>query len=345
MEIPQPFDLKCINKVLLVIDSICIDNSYCSPEVFYNICRSTVYGGRLTNYSFILNVCQKSGFISIQNKQIKLTGKGREYLSLNPLQNFELTSSQKDYLVLHLFFDGPWKSPTRGLFNNFEPNYDDITFHKELNSFTSSYNAIIFVLKYLGVIEEYSGYLIVTPLYVKYIVKIRAHGKGVTPQELAAALQANQTMGLLAEESVVAYERRRLKAMGREIEAGMVRRISQLDVGAGYDIQSFNGDKPKLEYDRFIEVKASQKNLLSFYISSNELKIAKEKGDCYWIYFIGNFSAKNQDKIQPIMIQNPQKRIYEIDQIDIEVSVLKITQKDNLPIVECNNNGIRGLLL
>ena len=64
--------------------------------------------------------------------------------------------------------------------------------------------------------------------------------------------------------------------------AGKVRRISEVDVTAGYDIISYNSIKSK-ETDRFIEVKARSSS--GFYWSKNEYETAKLKGEPYYDSF------------------------------------------------------------
>lgn len=70
-------------------------------------------------------------------------------------------------------------------------------------------------------------------------------------EQLKKHLEENAIAGEKAEQFVLSYERRRLGGKA----ASKVKIISSIDVGAGYDIVSFNGTTSS-EYDRFIEVKA-----------------------------------------------------------------------------------------
>jgi len=139
--------------------------------------------------------------------------------------------------------------------------------------------------------------------------------------------------------------KKRLLNLGRNAEADLVRRISQLNVSAGYDIESFNGDFLSVIFDRFIEVKASIYNELKFFWTINEYEVAKEKGDNYWIYFVGGFNDKSQSNVKPILIQNPAEKLYEISQIKIEPTKFMISQIQNLPIEEITSDGLKWYIL
>ncbi len=56
-----------------------------------------------------------------------------------------------------------------------------------------------------------------------------------------------------------------------------MRRISTLDAGAGFDIESFDGTSDDVSPNRFIEVKATTGDEIRFYWSSNEMNVAKRK--------------------------------------------------------------------
>ena len=110
----------------------------------------------------------------------------------------------------------------------------------------------------------------------------------------------------------MAYEKARLRALGRNAEADRVVLISQMETDAGYDIRSFNGNKPALEYDRYIEVKSSENTNLSFHWSLNEIQISEQLGEKYWIYFVGGFNIEsNYEEIVPILIQNPHEKLFD----------------------------------
>lgn len=110
-------------------------------------------------------------------------------------------------------------------------------------------------------------------------------------------LQANaKEIGELGEKYVIEYEKRRFKREGREDLAEKVNQISLVNVGAGYDILSFEREG----MERFIEVKTTTSDSSQFQLTANEYKVAKLKQKSYWIYFV----RINQDTVPEVEILN-----------------------------------------
>ena len=136
----------------------------------------------------------------------------------------------------------------------------------------------------------------------KSILKTRyneSQKKKTSLASLKARLAQQEAAGLMAEEWVCDYERRRLLDHPLLEQVG---RISDLDVSAGYDIESFETLESAV-IDRFIEVKSFSKNI-EFYWSENEMNIAQNLGTQYWLYLVDrtNLDAPNY---QPIKIRDP----------------------------------------
>lgn len=91
--------------------------------------------------------------------------------------------------------------------------------------------------------------------------------------------QRRSLIGETGERKVMQYEKDRLKnSQHRE----NIKRVSENDDGAGYDIMSFeeNGDT------RYIEVKTTTSlNKVDFYLTRNELE-TMEKHENYWVYVV-----------------------------------------------------------
>lgn len=98
---------------------------------------------------------------------------------------------------------------------------------------------------------------------------------------LDARIAANGELGREAEDWVVAYERARLAS---HPFIDQVRRISEENVSAGYDIVSFSSETA-LYHDLFIEVK-SFAGERRFYWSRNEIAVAEELGEDYCLYLV-----------------------------------------------------------
>lgn len=138
----------------------------------------------------------------------------------------------------------------------------------------------------------------ISPTYDALVAKhCKARRKQLYLDQLKKQLESNELAGEKAELFVLEYEKNRL---GQPL-CEKVRRISEIDVAAGYDIVSFDSSQSR-EPDRFVEVKAVSN--AGFYWSRNEYEIAKLKGDAYYLYLV-ELSRINQQNYAPQIIQNP----------------------------------------
>lgn len=84
-------------------------------------------------------------------------------------------------------------------------------------------------------------------------------------EELEAQLARQREIGGIGEAVAFRHECDRLRSCGCDKPIAHVEKLSENDVGAGYDLRSeFNGEK------RFIEVKSSVTTNKSFFLSENE---------------------------------------------------------------------------
>ena len=123
--------------------------------------------------------------------------------------------------------------------------------------------------------------------------------KQTSQAELLLKLQKQQEDGEAGELFVVEYEKKRMAHHQRP-----PKRISTIDVSAGYDILSYHS-ADSVEYDRYIEVK-SFRGQPHFYWSANEKRIAEALGENYFLYLV-DLSAIEQgkEKYEPQVIANP----------------------------------------
>lgn len=130
--------------------------------------------------------------------------------------------------------------------------------------------------------------------------------KKINFEELKKQLESNEKAGEKAELFVVEYEKKRLGfSLGKK-----VKRISEIDVTAGYDIVSFDTNLSQ-EPDRFIEVKAISNK--GFFWTRNEIEIAKLKGNNYYLYLI-DLNKISQTCYLPQIIKNPVVNIMESEE-------------------------------
>lgn len=138
----------------------------------------------------------------------------------------------------------------------------------------------------------------------KYIARPEVRRK-VTEKQLFAQLQKKKELGNTGEEWVLDYEKRRITNPALN---GKIKRISLIDVSAGFDIVSFDTNESTL-FDRFIEVKTYKGNE-HFHWSHNEIEKANLMGDQYFIYLV-DADCLEQEDYEPKIIQDPIRKIGE----------------------------------
>lgn len=108
--------------------------------------------------------------------------------------------------------------------------------------------------------------------------------------DVAGRDERNRALGRAGEERVLAHERAALRTAGRDDLARNVRWVSEEDGdGAGYDIASFAPDGQA----RLIEVKTTNGwERTPFYITRNELDVAKERRSEWRLFRLWNFSRE-----------------------------------------------------
>jgi hypothetical protein len=128
--------------------------------------------------------------------------------------------------------------------------------------------------------------------------------KGRSLADLKRRLESQELLGAEAEKFVVDFERARLR--GHPNIQG-VQRISEEEMDAGYDIESFN-DQESVFLDRFIEVKSFAGEVL-FYWSEHEIEVATEMGEKYYLYLVDR-RLLAEPGYCPKILQNPYPIIF-----------------------------------
>lgn len=160
-------------------------------------------------------------------------------------------------------------------------------------------------LKFLEVTLENTNLLNITP-----ILKNEYKLSKVTFEKLLAR---KKDIGDIGEEIAYEYEKQRIGTQGK------VDKVYINNVVAGYDIYSID----KEGNQRFIEVKATLSQNTEFYLSENEWKVLKEKGNKGFIYFLHILNIAEM-KAEITEIQNPIRYIESKGSI-AELKTYKIT--------------------
>ena len=127
----------------------------------------------------------------------------------------------------------------------------------------------------------------------------------MTEEELWRDLDDQRERARIAEILVVEYEKQRLIASGENQLSECVDRVSERDAGAGYDVLSFSTEGEEI----YIEVKSSTSTRVRFFWSVAERRVAEDKGNAYWIYFVPRAHEITNSIPGLLMINNPVPRV------------------------------------
>lgn len=187
--------------------------------------------------------------------------------------------------------------------------YSLVTMKYTLNStaITTKHASYRNLLIELGIIEyNHDGTYSIIHLLDDEILKNR--DKKTSESELLDNLEKQRAQGEDGENFVLGFEKNRIK---NENLINRIKRISIIDVSAGFDIVSFNNDDSNT-FDRFIEVK-TYIGKPHFYWSKNEIDKARLMGDAYFIYLV-DYQKINTNGYNPLCISNPIKNIIQSTQ-------------------------------
>ena len=229
----------------------------------------------------VIDTASRLTLIKTDGGVVKLTDDGGVVASMGG-HSIDLTSSQIEYIVEHCVFNNPNFSG----FTDFLALFVFNGGHKTLVYNTAEYpvpNVETDLFVQLGILSKDHTVLRLNPKYVMHVD--HAHNQILSRERLEEILADQNAVGNLGELLSLNYEKNRLSCLGLHAESKSVMRISLTDVSAGYDIKSFAGSSITLKHDLFVEVKARKRNLPSFIMSANEVRVAKMLGSKYVIHF------------------------------------------------------------
>ena len=186
-------------------------------------------------------------------------------------------------------------------------NIDTLSYDMQVDRFyidrkciSMRYACIRNLLISLGVFERRTT----TSYYVptEYVDKATPHIKNkrkISQAQLLKILEQEAEQGAEGEAFVMEYEKSRLE--GRD-DLDAIKQVSIIDVGAGYDIISYNSIH-STKLDRLIEVK-TYRGKPHFHWSSNEMDEAKLRMDHYYLYLV-SYDEMSKEGYHPLIIQNP----------------------------------------
>lgn len=260
--------------------------------------RSALENGITINCSGALAFFEYLEYVEFSGDSIVLTERFKELESLKG-------NSIIDVLVKSCIT----KLIDEGIFDSNGTGFDENKGHMSIkrSAFPLAYAAIRNFLTTAGALDkEENGKICISETYeTDFSSQIRSRKGKITLEQLLKQQEEKGRRGLEAEEFVLALERKRVPA-----KAYKIKRISDFDVSAGYDIVSFQSDS-STAYDRFIEVKSYLGNP-HFYWSENESDTAKIKGKKYILCLV-EYERITEPGYEPEFIEDPHEVIFKDD--------------------------------
>ena len=153
-------------------------------------------------------------------------------------------------------------------------------------------------------VDHETGMYTVNNWFHREFIKAR-YGFGTTPKELDKALKEDAKIGLAAEIQVFEFERETVGCR----DAEKVVHIALSNTNAGFDIASTRREKETDQLCmRMIEVKAVSPKKWAFSLTHNELRVAKENHDTYFLYLVPVLEGKPEVS-EMLEIPNPAKEL------------------------------------
>lgn len=110
--------------------------------------------------------------------------------------------------------------------------------------------------------------------------QLRNRRKKFTLEQLLKQQEDQSRRGLEAEEFVLGLEKKRLPELAHKIK-----RISDFDVAAGYDIVSYENNETE-HYDRFIEVKCYMGSPHFFWSEMSRMLLELKRTNTFYVWLI-----------------------------------------------------------
>lgn len=289
------------------------ENQHADKQAVIRHCEGTVIEGRMPDHEASIEYAAQIGLLEIRGKHVSITEEGSAFLELNPGKLYDLSDGQKRFLLRACYLHGPFREDCLKVLSNFSASYSKGTYRWSWvdSPALEGGEFLLEQLRELGLVAREEYWYEVNAEFVDTIATFLAEGKGFTEERFLEYLREKEEIGKIAESLVLESEAQRLRKAGHVAEAMSIRSISRLRVNAGYDIESFDGRSLGVSYDRFIEVKGAKGSKVHFFWSDNEIKVAEELGNKYWIYFQGgidvdSMKAKNklltfQDPVETIL--------------------------------------------
>lgn len=226
---------------------------------------------------------------------------------VNPLPEFEsLLSKNKCDTIEKVVSICITRLVEDGIFDRdrirFNIDKENLTIKRSM--FPLDYASIRNFLTMVGVLDKANnGEMGIAENYEYELIKqVSKRRRKISIDQILKEQEEKNKRGLEAEEFVLSLEKRRLPMLSKKIK-----RISDFDTAAGYDIASYKNNESE-HHDLFIEVKCYIGET-HFFWSENEADVAKFMADKYVLCLV-DYSKINEDNYIPEFIRNPYETIF-----------------------------------
>jgi len=303
-----------INKILFLIKKFSTDQRRALKTIVLENLSRVALQGEDFNYENEIQICKKLDFITENTDTFALTRSGIAFLDLATKKDNQIildsNEKQKKFITKQIMDVSGFREDIQNIsatlkidFSKTDPSW--FLPHKLSFKWPKDLVELLFDSNFF---QREDNKIQVTSHNSLYISKIK--NSAVTEETLFEKLERQHETGSHAEELTIKHEKERLEKDGFFELALEIKKISKVDIYAGYDILSFNGNNSTLKHDRMIEVKGTSGSRPYFYWSDNEIKIAEKLKDQYWIYLWINVKSNESGTLYQI-IQNPFKRLWE----------------------------------
>jgi len=162
---------------------------------------------------------------------------------------------------------------------------------------------LLIELEVVSYLDKSNTYYL-NPSHFPFIL-LNLNKKYISADRFDEILKSKKQLGYDAELVVLEYENNKLSKYN-EVET---EHTSQINVGAGYDIKSWEENDEGL-IEKYIEVKAIQVKKAEFYWSRNEVEVSRKFKDRYYLYLLPVDKKRKFDIDNLIQIQNPHKKVF-----------------------------------
>jgi len=190
--------------------------------------------------------------------------------------------------------------------SKFVPKEDGLSYTPSVKENQACSDVRNFLME-LNVVEFVNDHYQIAEKYVATLSAFEKKPRKLSLEALKRIQAENEGLGRAAEEAVIEYERQRLKDYPDFSDR--VRRISEENVRAGYDVESFNCEGSAKQI--FIEVKAVSAVDLEFIWTVNEISAAQRYGDRYHLYLVPVVAGGTFNMSKLRIIRDPYHAVYD----------------------------------